>query len=294
MAEPGSRSPPGWSRTSPTMSPCAPATRPSTRPSTSKAGAGCARAGGLPADRTGAAQATTAEGQGPGQVRIPVRCSSPTGPPRPATGPCPAHWEGDLVIGKAGRSAMAPWSSGPPATRAGRAARRPPGRPHHPATPSSRPCPACPAELVKTLTWDQGSEMAGHAAFSLATAVDVYFAHPHSPWERGTNENTNGLLREYFPKGHAADPRPGARARRRSRRAPRRPGSRRGPPDRERRDPRGPHRCRRRRLGPHPELLGVGRQLAARDGVELAWEEGTPRTCPTPTARSTSCCPPSA
>ncbi|MGH3805325.1 MAG: IS30 family transposase, partial [Pseudonocardiaceae bacterium] len=54
-----------------------------------------------------------------------------------------------------------------------------------------------PTALVTTLTWDHGTEMAAHAAFSLATEVAVYFAHPHSPWERATN----GLLREYFPKG---------------------------------------------------------------------------------------------
>jgi IS30 family transposase len=113
----------------------------------------------------------------------------------------PGHWEGDLVIGKAGKTAMA--------TLVERTSRYavpvalPAGR-----RDATTTCDALittvtgmPSQLVKTLTWDQGSEMAAHAAFSLATDVSVYFAHPHSPWERGTNENTNGLLREYFPKG---------------------------------------------------------------------------------------------
>ena len=112
----------------------------------------------------------------------------------------PGHWEGDLVIGAGQASAII--------TLVERHTRYV----MLGALPGSRASQAVvqvlvelmrrlPAELGKTLTWDQGSELAQHATFTLATDCRVYFCDPHSPWQRGSNENTNGLLRQYFPKG---------------------------------------------------------------------------------------------
>ena len=128
----------------------------------------------------------------------------------------PGHWEGDLIIGT-GRSAIGTlverssrstllvhlprlegWGEKPPVKNG-------PSLGGYGAVAMNTALTASmtklPGQLRKTLTWDRGKELSGHAQFTLATGTRVFFADPHSPWQRPTNENTNGLLRQYFPKG---------------------------------------------------------------------------------------------
>ena len=112
----------------------------------------------------------------------------------------PGHWEGDLVTGKQGKSAV-----GTLVERVSRYLIIVPLPHGHDADEVKdgvfAQVSGLPDMMRRSLTWDQGSEMARHAALTVAADLPVYFAHAHSPWERGTNENTNGLIREYLPKG---------------------------------------------------------------------------------------------
>lgn len=120
-------------------------------------------------------------------------------PPEAADRAVPGHWEGDLLCGGTGKGAAI--------TLVERRSRFLLMAPlPHPNSVDAREALTAligrlPQQLRRSLTWDQGGEMAQHAQFRTDTGIDVYFCDPHSPWQRPTNENTNGLLRQYLPKG---------------------------------------------------------------------------------------------
>ena len=120
-------------------------------------------------------------------------------PPTVADRTVPGHWEGDLLVGHANASAL-----GTLVERTTRFTLLVPLKAKDALTVRrafAREVRTLPAQLRRSLTYDQGPEMREHRLFTKQTKMKVYFAHPQSPWERGTNENTNGLLRQFFPKG---------------------------------------------------------------------------------------------
>ena len=132
--------------------------------------------------------------------RIPDMVMISERPPEVEDRAVPGHWEGDLLLGRGGKSAIGTLVER--STRYVMLFRLPKQRTAEQVREAmTRTIQTLPESLRRTLTWDQGGEMSQHIRFSVDTGIDVYFCDPHAPWQRGSNENTNGLLRQYFPKG---------------------------------------------------------------------------------------------
>jgi IS30 family transposase len=151
--------------------------------------------------RTGRALRRPRSSPGERRGRIPDMINISQRPPEVADRAVPGHWEGDLILG----STESGSAIGTVVERSTRFALLLYLPDNHRAEAVQDAIVAkmaqLPAMLRRTLTWDQGKEMANHIAIAKATELDIYFCDPHSPWQRGTNENTNGLLRQWFAKG---------------------------------------------------------------------------------------------
>jgi IS30 family transposase len=150
--------------------------------------------------RTGRALRKPRRKEGERRGRIPGMVMISERPAEVADRAVPGHWEGDLIIGKDNKSAIGTLVER--STRFVMLLHLPDGYGPEPvAAAMTQAMGGLPDAIRRSLTWDQGKEMTGHAQIAVSADLDIYFCDPHSPWQRGSNENTNGLLRQYFPKG---------------------------------------------------------------------------------------------